>query len=148
MSVHHRMFFCILAAMLLPASPVLAASQTFGTELDPAPFEPSTIATVAGDGNVSATLDGHSLSVSGNFSGLPSPATAAHVEIGSAMGVLGNAIGELTVTHATSGSISGKIDLNAKQLAALRAKSLYIRIDSEKAPDGNLQGWLEAAGNN
>jgi hypothetical protein len=66
--------------------------------------------------------------------------------MGVSMGVMGDSIGELTATHATSGTISGKLTLTAKQLAALHAKSLYIRIDSEKAPDGNLQGWLEPTG--
>jgi hypothetical protein len=32
--------------------------------------------------------------------------------------------------------------LSAKQAAELRAGHIYVRIDSEKAPDGNLTGWL------
>ena len=40
-----------------------------------------------------------------------------------------------------------RIKLNAAQLAALKRQALYIRIDSEKAPDGNVQGWLEESGN-
>ena len=58
----------------------------------------------------------------------------------------GDAIGSLTVEHARQGAFSGSIKLNAAQLAALKREALYIRIDSEKAPDGNVQGWLEDSG--
>jgi hypothetical protein len=82
--------------------------------------------------------------VHGNFSNLTSPATAGSFRIGLAKGVPGDAIGSLTVTHARQGEVNGSIKLNAAQKAALDRESLYVRIDSEKSPDGNLQGWLEA----
>lgn len=131
------------AMLMLAAAGAQAASQGFAAELDPAPFDASNKAFVAGKGDVTASLEGRTLTIAGSFSDLSSPATAAHVNMGLAMGVLGNPIGDLTITHAASGTVSGKISLNPKQLAALHAKSLYVRIDSEKAPDGNLQGWLE-----
>jgi hypothetical protein len=60
------------------------------------------------------------------------------------MGVIpGTTIGELTVAHDQSGAVSGKAKLGAAQLAALKRNAIFIRIDSEKAPDGNLEGWLE-----
>ena len=56
----------------------------------------------------------------------------------------GDAIGgNLAVTHAQAGSIEGSVTLSPAQVEALNHQALYIRIDSEKAPDGNLQGWLE-----
>ena len=58
----------------------------------------------------------------------------------------GDAIGALTVDHARQGSFSGSVKLNAAQMAALKREALYVRIDSEKSPDGNVQGWLEDAG--
>jgi hypothetical protein len=133
--------------MLLLASPVWAAAQNFAAGLDPAPFDASTKPYVQGTGAVTAVLDGRALTVTGRYSDLPSNATIAHVNMGLAMGVLGDPIGDLKVSGGTAGEISGKINLSAKQLAALRAKALYIRLDSEKAPDGNLQGWLEPAAN-
>jgi len=33
--------------------------------------------------------------------------------------------------------------LNDTQLAGLRRNAVYVQIDSVKAPDGNLWGWLE-----
>ncbi len=52
-------------------------------------------------------------------------------------------VGPLTATRAPQGMVSGAVQLNAVQLEALRREALYVRVDSEKAPEGNLQGWLE-----
>jgi hypothetical protein len=57
--------------------------------------------------------------------------------------VPGDAIASLTADHATSGHFSGVVKLSSDQIAALKKQAVYVRIDSEKAPDGNLQGWLE-----
>ena len=134
----------ILAALLL-ATPAFAA--TYEAELDPAPFDATNRADVIGSiGNVAATLDGSTLTVKGSFSNFTSPATNGSFRIGLAKGVPGDAIGSLTVEHARQGTFSGTIKLNAAQLAALKRQSLYIRIDSEKSPDGNVQGWLEDSG--
>lgn len=99
-------------------------------------------ATVAGMGSATAVLTGTKLSVSGTFTGLKSPATAARVYEGEVMGVRGPAVFDLTATPAVSGSISGSFDLSAAQEEGLRQGRFYIRIDSEKAPDGDLRGWL------
>lgn len=140
---HSRMILC--AASLLLASPALAAS--YEAELDPAPFDATNRADVIDSiGNVTATLDGNSLTVKGTFSHFTSPATGGSFRIGLAKGVPGEAIGSLTVEHARQGSFSGTIKLSAAQLAALKRQALYIRIDSEKASDGNVQGWLEESG--
>jgi hypothetical protein len=135
------------ALMLLLASPALAAG--YEAELDPTPFDATSRPDVInGTGNVTATLDGGTLSVQGTFSNFTSNATAASVRIGLAKGVPGDAIGTLTVSHGKAGDVSGTVKLSSAQAAALNKQALYIRIDSEKAPDGNLQGWLEATGTN
>ena len=130
--------------MLLLASPALAAG--YEAELDPCPFDATNRADVIDSiGNITATLDGNTLTVHGSFSNLTSPATAGSFRIGLAKGVPGDAIGSLTVTHARQGEINGSVKLSTAQRAALESQSLYVRIDSEKSPDGNLQGWLESA---
>src|SRR4051794_21666556 len=135
----------ILCAALLLATPAIAA--TYEAELDPAPFDATNRADVIESiGNVTATLDGNTLTVKGAFSNFTSPATNGSFRIGLAKGVPGDAIGSLTVEHARQGAFSGSIKLNAGQLAALKREALYIRIDSEKAPDGNVQGWLKDSG--
>jgi hypothetical protein len=135
------------AALLLAAAPAFAAG--YDAEMDPAPFDATNRADVIGSiGNATATLDGSTLKVHGTFANLKSPATIGSFRIGLAKGVPGDAIGSLTVEHALKGSFSGTIKLTAAQISALNKQSLYIRIDSEKSPEGNLQGWLEESGSN
>ena len=144
MSRQSNIVICAALALLL-ATPALAAS--YEAQLDPTPFDATNRADVIESiGNVTATLDGSSLTVKGTFSNFTSPATAGSFRIGLAKGVPGDAIGSLTVEHARQGSFSGTIKLSAAQLTALKRQSLYVRIDSEKAPDGNVQGWLEESG--
>jgi hypothetical protein len=46
------------------------------------------------------------------------------------------------VTKATSGTIRGELRLTAAQLEHLKQSRFYVLLQSEKAPDGNLWGWL------
>jgi hypothetical protein len=139
-----RLPIALAALLLYSVHPVSAAEQVFETELDPFAFTPATRANVVGIGNVSATLDGTTLTITGKFSDLASPATGAHLRMGIAMGVPGPVIGELTVAHEPAGAISGKVTLNAAQIAALRQSAIYVQLESVKASDGTLWGWLEA----
>ena len=133
--------FCALA-LVLSAAPAFAAG--YDAELDPVPFDASNRAIVVNSiGDASASLEGATLTVKGNFSNFTSPATGGSLRIGLAKGVPGEAIGSLTADHATSGHFSGVVKLSSDQIAALKKKAIYVRIDSEKAPDGNVQGWLE-----
>jgi hypothetical protein len=130
-----------LAAMVL-AAPAFAAG--YEAELDPTPFDATNRADVIGSiGAVTAALDGNRLTINGTFAHLTSNASAASVRIGLAKGVPGDAIGTLTVSKAKDGTVSGGVILTPAQFSALEKQALYVRIDSEKAPDGNLQGWLE-----
>jgi hypothetical protein len=123
----------------------LGANEQFDTRLTAVAFDGAMRANVQGDGHTSAALDGNRLSVTGSYTDLPSGATTAHVFMGAAIGVPGTSIFDLTVSGGTEGSISGDFSLNSKQLAALRSGHLYVQIDSQKAPDGNLWGWLMPA---
>jgi hypothetical protein len=129
-------------ALAVSATPAIAAG--YDAELDPVPFDASNRAIVINSiGDASATLDGGTLIVKGNFSNFTSPATGGSVRIGLAKGVPGDAIGSLSADHATSGHFSGTVKLSSEQVAALKKQAIYVRIDSEKASDGNVQGWLE-----
>jgi hypothetical protein len=46
------------------------------------------------------------------------------------------------VTPATSGEVSGSIELTAEQVTALQNEELYIVIHSENNPGGEVRGWL------
>ena len=100
------------------------------------------LSTVAGDGSASAQLTGSTLVIKGSFEGLLSPATTAQVHQSTVTGVAGPAIFDLTITHAARGTISGSVDLTPEQAEAFRQGRLYVQVNSEKAPAGNLWGWL------
>ncbi len=134
-----------MAVLMSSWIPARAAAPVFRTELDPVAFTLATRGNVAGIGNVKGSLDGHTLNITGNFSGLPSPATSAHLRVGLAMGVPGPVIGELSVTQGPNGVITGKVTLDDEQIAALQHNALYVQLESVKAPNGNLWGWLEQA---
>jgi hypothetical protein len=56
--------------------------------------------------------------------------------------VRGPKILDLAVSKDMNGSISGSLDLTPEQVDALKKGKWYVQIHSEKAPDGNLWGWL------
>jgi len=124
------------------AGAVQAAEQKYATRLTAVAYDGAMRANVQGDGQVSATLDGSKLTVSGRFTSLPSSATSARLYSGAGIGVPGSALLDLQLNGQTDGSLSGSFTLNSKQLAALRQGHVYVQINSQKAPEGNLWGWL------
>ena len=124
----------------------LAAQQpkTFKARLSPVPLDVAMQATIAGSGSASAVLTGTTLIVTGTFDGLKSPATIAQIHKSPVRGVRGPNVFDLAVSKAdaASGTLSGSFDLTAIQLADLEKGRLYVQLHSEKAPDGNLWGWL------
>jgi hypothetical protein len=135
-----RTAFVLMIASVLPLA--AQAPETFKVRLSPVPVEAQTRANIAGLGSATATLAGTKLSITGSFDGLPSPAVAAKIHQGPVTGVRGPAILDMTVAHASNGALSASIDLTPPQIESLKKGRLYIQIDSEKAPDGNLWGWL------
>lgn len=119
-----------------------AAEQNFATRLTAVAYDGAMRANVQGDGQVSATLDGNTLTLNGRFTALPSPATNARLYSGLGIGVPGDAILDMQLSGQTDGTLSGSFTLNSKQLAALRQGHVYVQLDSAKAPEGNLWGWL------
>ena len=131
-----------LNLILLATALVVSQGPAFKVRLTPVPIDAATRATVTGKGSATATLTGNKLSISGTFEGLQSPATVARLHQGRVTGVRGNPIADLAVSKAINGSIAGSISLTPEQIDNLRKGRLYIQIYSEKAPDGNLWGWL------
>jgi hypothetical protein len=123
-------------------SGVAQNQERYKVRLTTVPMDGGMRNTVAGSGSASAVLAGTKLAIAGTFAGLRSPATAAQLHRGLAKGVRGAALGELTVSRATNGTVEGSVDLTPEQLQSLRRGQLYIEIASEKAPEGNLWGWL------
>jgi hypothetical protein len=129
---------------LVGAGPAGAADRRYQGDLDPFPHDNSTRDAVVGTGTVSATLTGNMLTITGHFAGLSSAATAAHLQMGTAMGVPGPRIGELQITQMRDGEISGSVKLTGAGIAALNRGAVYVQLDSVNAADGNSWGWLES----
>jgi hypothetical protein len=122
--------------------PHAQAAKTFKARLSPVPIDVTMQATVSGTGSASAVLAGTKLTVTGNFEGLRSPATIVQVHKSPIRGVRGPVLFDLTASSGTSGTITGTIDLSSAQVSDLEKGRLYVQLHSEKAPDGNLWGWL------
>ncbi len=132
-----------LAASILFAGMIAAQSgEKYVARLSSVPVDAASRAVITGHGSANAVLSGNVLVISGSFQGVPSKATIAQLHRGSMRGVRGPAVFDLTVSNATEGSISGSCALSADQADGLRKGEFYVQIHSEKAPDGNLWGWL------
>ena len=116
--------------------------ETYKGRLAPVPVDAKTRPDVAGFGNASAVLAGTKLTVSGTFTDFKVPATVARLHQSRVTGIRGQAIFDLTVTKATSGNISGSFDLTPQQVEGLKKGQIYVQIHTDKAPDGNVWGWL------
>ena len=113
----------------------------YHARLSPVPLDVAMQSTIAGTGTATATLTGSKIEISGTFSGLRSPATIARVHVAD-KGLRGAAVFDLVVVPAISGSLSGTFDLTPAQIGDLSKSRFYIQVHSEKAPEGNLWGWL------
>ena len=136
--------FLLLAACLVAASvaPAGAQSRQYRARLSPVPLDVAMQATISGAGVVTATLNGSTLTVTGTFTGLKTGSTVARVHRSPRTAMRGTPIGDLKVTPGTSGTITGALELTKEQVDDLANGRLYVQLHSEKAPEGNLWGFL------
>lgn len=133
----------LTGGLALPA--VAQRTEAFSARLSWVPISGAERSRVAGQGTATATLSDTRLTVNGTFEGLPAAATAARVHLGVAKGARGPALGDLTITRAPSGTLSGSLELNVGQVQALQQGRLYIQVHAEEGvePDNSvLWGWL------
>ncbi len=140
---HRRHYVHAAAVSLMLTVPVFAADLQYTTPLDPVAFDNSTVKNNVGSGHVAATLSGSTLTITGDYAGLSSAATDAHLKMGTLPGTPGPVIGDLAVTGGTSGQISGSAKLNSAQLKILKQGGISVVVNNDKAgPYGTLWGWL------
>jgi hypothetical protein len=131
----------IAVSMVWSVLSVSAEGDTFKGRLSPVPVENAAVSGITGSGSATAALSDRRLTVRGTFSGMRTPATIAQIHLGP-RGIRGPVMFDLTVTRSTSGTISGTFMLTPEQVEAVKSGRFYVQIHSEKAPDGNLWGWL------
>ena len=140
-----RVRMTALALAVALSAAVQAQAPQYRARLSVVPIDIAMQSTIAGSGSATATLKGSTLTISGTFSGLKTAATVARLHRSPKTAMRVPAIGDLTATADTSGTISGSIELTKPQIDDLAAGRLYIQLHSQKAPDGNLWGWLLVA---
>jgi hypothetical protein len=131
-------------AGLLLSTTWLAGAQstrTFTARLSVVPIDLAMQATIAGSGSATAELKGRTLTINGDYKGLKTPATVVRLHRGP-KGIRGPAVADLKASGGTSGTISGSIEVTPQQIEDLGRSWFYIQLHGEKAPDGNLWGWL------
>lgn len=133
----------IFATVLLFSVSAQAQTETYRARLSPMPTTPQTVSTITGEGEVILSLNGNTLSVQGNFKGMNSVATMAHIHNGPPAQP-GPVVHQLEITKMPAGEISGELELTAEQVTALRNNELYVQVHSETNPPGELRGWIFA----
>ena len=132
-----------IGLLLLAAAPGAPAQEgaRFGGRLSIVPVDFATRPNVSGSGEVEAVLEGRTLTVSGAFEGLSSPATAARLHR-APPARRGPAVFDLEVTAAASGRVEGEVELDDRQVEALQRGEYYVQIATRNNPDGEIRGWL------
>ena len=139
-----RMVVSAVCALAVAAAVSVAAqtAKVYKVRLSPVPLDATLAQTVSGLGSATATLSGTTLTFAGTFDGLKSPATIAQLHQ-APRGIRGPVVADLKVTpNGMGGTLSGTVALTPQQVANLDKAWFYIQVHSEKAPDGNLWGWL------
>jgi CHRD domain len=131
-----------IALLTVTLSAAAEGDQKFKTRLSPVPIDTSMIEVVKGAGSATADLAGRKVTINASFSGLASPATIAQLRQSPDIGLRGPVVGDLTVTKAQAGTVTGTIELKEQQVPLFRKGLFYLQVHSEKAPDGNLWGWF------
>ena len=146
MKLGHKTFsklisiFAYTLTLVFPVSAV-AQQETFRARLSPMPTTQQTVTTITGGGEVILTLEGNTLTVSGDFVGMNSAATMAHIHNGPPAQP-GPVVHQLEITKMPSGEISALLELTDEQVIALNNNALYIQVHSETNPPGELRGWV------
>ena len=136
------MLQALLVSLALAA--LQAAPAPMRARLSPVPVDATTQTTITGLGSASASLSGTTLAIEGTYKGLQTAATTVKVFESPQRGLRGPLVGQFAAGGGTSGAFSGTVTLTREQAAAFAKGLLYVQLQSEKAPDGNLWGWLLA----
>ncbi len=132
---------CIGVLLAAVAGAQAQDGARFGGRLSIVPVDFATRADVSGSGEAEAVLEDRTLTVSGTFEGLSSPAAAARLHR-APPARRGPAVFALDVTAAATGRVEGEVELDDTQVDALRRGEYYVQIATRNNPDGEIRGWL------
>lgn len=118
-------------------------ATTFGDKLGFMPRAATNQAFISGTGQVSATLEGSTLSITGEFEGMSGSVTGVSVH-NAPMGQVGPEFATLEFDGDNTGTFSGEIELTEEQLAELEDSAIYVVVQSDRSETGELRAWLVA----
>jgi hypothetical protein len=97
---------------------------------------------VTGTGSATVTLDTTSgvCTVTGTFTGLTGPASAAHIHGPALPGQTAGVLHALTVTMATSGALSGTVTLLPAEITDMLTGMTYLNIHTAANANGEIRG--------
>ncbi len=126
---------------LFARAPSAQSGERFHGRLSVMPVDFATAPTMSGSGEAYATFTNGTLVVTGQFEGLSSPATVAHIHR-APPARRGPVTFTLDVTSAVSGTLGGTFALDASQTRTLRESGYYVQIHTEHNGGGEIRGWL------
>jgi hypothetical protein len=83
------------------------------------------------------------VTVTGTFSGLSTPATAAHIHGPAAVGAPGPIIVPLTVTSSQSGTVTGSGTMDTTHMNDMLGGMTFVNIHSTMFPDGEIRAQIQ-----
>lgn len=131
--MRHNLLVAVAAASLLVAGAASAQMAHYSAKLAGA-------AGVKGSGDVTAMLDGKTLTYTVNYKDLTGPAVAAHFHDASAPG--GNGPPIVPASNVGTSPIKGTATLTDAQIADLNAGKVYFNVHTAANPGGEIRGTL------
>src|SRR5579864_6757703 len=113
-----------IALLVICAGADTQKSETYKVRLSTVPVDATMLSRVAGSGSLTAVLVGNKLTFNGTFQGLRAPATHASIHVGP-KGIPGPSTLDLMVSNATSGNVTGTVEVTPSELEELRNAKLY-----------------------
>ena len=117
-------------------------TTTYNMQLMGASEVPATTSTATANVTVMLNKTTGAVTVTGNFQGLTSNATAAHIHGPAAVGVNAPVLVPLTISQATSGTVSANATMTSPQMNDMVNGMTYVNIHSQMFPDGEIRAQI------
>jgi hypothetical protein len=125
-----------------PAAPGGPNRITFNLTLTGTQTVPATNSAGAADVTVALDKTTGAITVTGTFSVLSSPATAAHVHGPAAVGSSGPVLFTLTVPPDVSGTVIGSASMSTAQMTDMLNRMTYVDIHTHYFSDGEIRAQV------
>lgn len=137
--------YAIAIAGLVATGAMAQEATKFGDKLGFMPVSNTNRPLIGGTGEVEATLNGSTLTITGKYSGLRGEAKALAIH-SAPPGMAGPEIASVDLAGGNSGEINSSVELDADQVKLLQSNNLYVVVKTSRNEKGELRAWLMAKG--